>query len=283
VLFLVALFLTQRTSIFKNTISFVKNKQEGLSYDAKIEDLVNKDTDGDGVLDWEEPLYGLDPTKKETTPGIPDITVINKLRINQGSDTETNQNIENLTETEKFSRELFSTVASLNQNGVMDQAMAEKISSSLSEQIKNSAPKKVFLYSDIKIINTNSAKAIQTYKDTLINIFEKNKMPSYTAMDVLQKFIVDENSVDASVLTALDPIIKSTKGIVEALAKMSVPQSLAFAHIDFLNGWEKIMENLSDIRLYDTDPVLSLGGISQYEDNSNFLFSAGENLMELIN
>lgn len=45
-IFLVALFLTQRTSIFKNTADFGKNKQEGLTYNynATTKDLLTKDT-----------------------------------------------------------------------------------------------------------------------------------------------------------------------------------------------------------------------------------------------
>ena len=46
--------------------------------------MINKDTDGDGILDWQENLYGLDPTKKETTPGTPDSTAISKLKALQG-------------------------------------------------------------------------------------------------------------------------------------------------------------------------------------------------------
>lgn len=284
VLFLVALFLIQRTSIFRNTISFVKNKQEGLAYDTKIEDLVNKDTDRDGILDWEEPLYGLDPTKKETTPGIPDISVLNKLKLEQENNTgTTNGNslgAESLTQTDKFSRELFSTIASLNQSGVMDQATADQISSSLSNQIQNSTPRKVFSLLDIKLDPSQTAK---NYDNALTGIFEKNKMPDYTVMDVLQRFIIDENNVDPSALIALGSIIESLNKRIEAIIKIRVPQSFAFAHLDFLNGLERIMENLSDIRLYDTDPILSLSGISQYENNSALFISANKNLLDKIN
>ena len=103
-----------------------------------IGDLVNKDTDRDGILDWEEPLWGLDPTKTETTPGVPDSSVIKKLKVEQGFSSNTTEGgqdyTENLTETDKFSRELFSTIASLNQNGVMDRTTIDKISSSLNEK-----------------------------------------------------------------------------------------------------------------------------------------------------
>ena len=104
---------------------------------------------------------GLDPTKKENVPGVPDSVTIEKLKAAQEKNNTTNngainQSTENLTETDKFSRELFSTIAALSQNGAMDQATIDKISSSLAEHIQNSAPRKVFTLSDIKIIKDDS-------------------------------------------------------------------------------------------------------------------------------
>lgn len=101
------------TSIFKNTLTFIQEKQKnGLVYQSTtIGELVNKDTDGDGIPDWEEKLWGTDPTKKETTPGIPDGLAIQKLKAAQGINETTSSGPENLTHTDEFSRELFSTIA----------------------------------------------------------------------------------------------------------------------------------------------------------------------------
>ena len=79
--FLVVLFLIKNATTLKNTVnSLFNNQKSGLSVSGNIPigNLINKDTDGDGIFDWEEPLWGLDPTKKETTPGIPDGTLVNK-------------------------------------------------------------------------------------------------------------------------------------------------------------------------------------------------------------
>ena len=84
----------------------------GLAYDTTIlEDLMNKDTDGDGLLDWEEGLWGTSPDKKDTNDdGVPDNTEIAKLktelRQNTGGDVSVIQNEENLTQTDKFSRSI---------------------------------------------------------------------------------------------------------------------------------------------------------------------------------
>ena len=269
------LFLIKNTSVFKNTVAFVQGKQNGLTYNTvAIGDLINKDTDKDGVLDWEEPLWGLDPTKKETTPGIPDSTVASKLKANQGSveQGESSLNTENLTETDKFSRELFSTVTSLNQSGAMDQATADQITDSLMEKMKNSTTKKVFTLSDIKTTSDNSVTAIKKYVD-LVNTLDNNLIKKYpakgTVAEILQRFVIDENNVDVTVLKDLDPNIKQAQEGISEMLKISVPSDLAQIHLDLINATERVMENLSDFQLFETDPIVAMSGMSKYQENMN--------------
>ena len=246
---------------------------------------MEKDTDGDGVPDWEEGLYGTDPTNKETTPGIPDSTTIAKLKTDQGTNGTTtggnNQEPENLTQTDKVSRQLFATVAATEQSGAMDQATADQISSSLADKIQNSAPRKVYALSDIKIINNDLFATTEKYSEALADVFKKYQV-GYTILDVLQKFAPDENNVDTSALSKLDPIITQTNTMIGGMLKTAVPQSLAALHLEVINALERVVENISDIKLYDTDPVVALGGINQYETNSTLLESAVKNLGDMV-
>lgn len=285
VLFLVVLFLIKNTSIFKNSVNFIRgNNQEGLVYGtAKVGDLISKDTDRDGVLDWEEALMGLDPTKKETVPGVPDNTTASKLRTEKVDSADGSiASEENLTQTDKFSRELLSTITSLGQNGAMDQDTIEQISTSLADKIQSSVQRKVFTTGDLKIINDNTTKAIQNYKNTL-NAMQKKYPDNGDVLDILQRFIIDENTIDVTVLGELDPIIIQAQKMRDDILKMSVPQSLAPLHLNVLNGGQKLVENLSDIRLFDTDPILAMGAISVCEENINSFQSASISLVNAIN
>lgn len=290
-LFLVLLFLIKNTSVFKNTKIFEQktNANNGLTYgDMTIVDLVNKDTDGDGIQDWQESLYGLDPNKKETTPGISDSTVLNKLTIQQENDT-TNQDggnssveTKNLTQTEKFSRELFATVAALNQSGKMDQAAIDALSNSLIEKMQNSAPRKIYTISEIKIINDNSPKAIETYLNTLININKKYPVQLKDVMEILQEFSSDINNPDVSVLKKLDPLIKQEQSGIMEIVKMNVPQSISALHLDCINKSQILLENISDVRLFESDPIISINAIIQFEKNVTALMSSAKNLTDAI-
>lgn len=239
------------------------------------------------MLDWEENLWGTSPTEKETTTGIPDGVAIEKLKTQKEEETKGEEGIENqddeeLTETEKFSREFFSLVATLSQNGVMDEATIDKLSSSLAEQIKSSTPRRVFTLSEIKVTQDNTTPAIQKYNDSINSIFDRHPA-QYTVPDVLQEFIADGNNENPEALLKLGPIADQAKKILNELQKISAPQSLAPLHLEMLNGFQRVIENINDIKLYETDVIVSLRGISQYETNVTLLSSIAQNLANVIN
>ncbi len=288
VVLLVALFFIKNKTTFKNTLDpILGNQENGLTYEAKtLEDLVNRDTDGDTILDWEEGLWGTDPTKGETTPGILDTVAVEKLKAEQQNTTENKEtekggkaDEENLTQTDKFSREFFTTIATLNQSGEMDQATIDALGISLAERMQNAAPVKIYTIKDIKIKNSDDVQAIQKYSDALWNIYGKYSAGKEVP-EVLEKLVADEENM--SILKELDPIINRIKKIIAELLKMEVPPSLSILHLDLVNNSERLLENISDIRLLDTDPILSIGAIGQYWENTAALESVAGKLVIAI-
>jgi len=67
---------------------------------------------------------------------------------------------------------------------------------------------------------------------------------------------------------------------------ISVPRSLSPEHLNVINAMEKLTENISDIMLYETDVILSLSAISQYETNAENLeitiMTLGEKVLEKL-
>ena len=116
-------FLATKT---KSRISY---QNEEIVATAQSEKL-NKDSDGDGLKDWEEELWRTDPNKPDTNgDGINDFEEI-RMGINPiGTSTtdmlstttlatKVNPSIESdLTDTDKFSRELFAKYVGEKQNG----------------------------------------------------------------------------------------------------------------------------------------------------------------------
>lgn len=271
VFLLFVFFLKTKTQSFKNSIG-----QEGLVYEnLTVGDLINKDTDGDGVSDWEEGLWATDPTKKDTNgDGTPDGAEIAKRKSDtDGSVKTSGEEEKNLTLTDRFGRELFSTVAALNQAGTVDQGAVDKLTTSLTNQIQNPVVRKVFLISDLKTSNDNSIQSFTSYNSSINNIYKKYPING-NAVNILQEFVGGGENVNIGALSKLDPIIQQTKKFIDETRKVSVPSELSQLHLDVINVLERLMENLIDVRFYDTDPVVAMGGMSKFEENTSLLQSA---------
>jgi hypothetical protein len=284
VIFLMALFWMKTGMPWNNKAIY--QGSDGLSYEnALVEDLIKRDGDGDGVLDWEESLLGLDPTKSETTPGTPDLTTANKLRAESyaGASTEGGElgAEENLTETDKFARELFATATALEQSGSLDQATADKMAASLAEHITNSPQGKVYTLTDLRITNDNSLVAIKKYNDSL-NLAFKDYTVGYSAAEVFEKFLGDGTDMDVSVLNELDPIIKEFNSKISSMVKMEVPKFISVYHLNMINELSGVAGNLENIKMYEKDSIVALSGITQYAENTTKLETAVTELMTVL-
>jgi hypothetical protein len=172
----------------------------------------------------------------------------------------------------------------VDKNGNIDQATLDKITSSLENNVQNSPQRKIYILSDLKITNDESATSIKKYSAALKKLQPKGQV-KYTVPDILNKFAPDDtgNNIDPSVLPELDPIIKQMNDLMNGMIKTNVPSSLASLHLNSINAMEAVMENLNDVKLYDTDPIVAFSGMVKYQTNTNILVSTTKNLNAAIN
>ena len=290
ILFTVAFVVIVILLFSLNTKSTIKNQagqSTGLVYgDKTLSDVINTDSDLDGVLDWEEGLWGTDPSKTDSDDdGVPDGTEINQLK---GGDTLSSDSVleeeENLTETDKFSREVFTTVATLSQSGTLTQETLDGLGSSLAQQIENPTVGKVFLFSDIKTTGNNTAESARIYLNSLDSILKQQNLLykngydgivytiNVTFSDVLQKYLLDPESDKA--FSGLTQITKEIENTIKSMKGLIVPSGLSVIHLDILNSFQRILENMTNVKLAIKDPIVAMGGASKYEENGLALESA---------
>lgn len=268
----------------RSTIKNQAGQESGLVYSNKtLSDVVNIDSDLDGVLDWEEGLWGTDPFKKDTNGnGIEDsIEIANLKREESGTINLNTQNpVGPLTKTENFSRELFSTLATLNQVKELDQDTLDQFNASLIQQIENSGTETKVSFSEIKTTGDNSLKAITDYRNNLVNIskkyptiFKNNLSPAYSIniifVNVFQKFLTNENNEKA--LLSFDPVIKELRGMVSDMKKISVPTNFSVLHLNLTNAFQAVAGDLNDLKSITNDPIVAMRAASSYREDITFL------------
>lgn len=271
--------------VFKNPEIFFNNKKNntGLKYNNEIiGNLVTRDTDGDTIPDWEESLWGTNPNNRDSNEdGIPDNIEIENLKAQTININTLNSGNITLNKTDQFSQELFSTITALNQAGTVDQETIDKLADSLAENIGGGEARKIYNPTDLKVIKTDTKSDIEKYAESLINIYNKYPLNG-SVIDILGRFIVSEDSVDVEALKEFTPIINQTLSLINSLLEIQVPPSIAPLHLNLINALQVLSENLNDIQLYETDTILSLGAISQYDTNNQELQSVITKLSETI-
>jgi len=273
VVFVVALFFIKNQTLIRNNAG--KAMPSVYYEDELVVDLINQDTDLDGIPDWEESLWATNPAKKDTNnDGISDNEEISQTKNASGDE-------EHLTQTDKFSRELFSAVATLNQNGLVDETTVDNLSDSLADQIQNRAPRRVFQLSELKVIKDRGTESAEEYNDAQKAIFRKH-VPSVSLENVLTEAIRDSGNIDMEALSKLDLIINQINGVVRELLALKVPESLAQSHLEVINEFEKLSENLSDMKLIEVDPIVAFGAMNRYEENILRLQESLEKLTQKI-
>ncbi|MBP9711592.1 MAG: hypothetical protein KBD55_00980 [Candidatus Pacebacteria bacterium] len=271
VLFLILVYMS------KNGIPFRKSSENPITIkyaDVEIGNLVTLDTDGDSIADWEESLWGTDPYNQDTNKdGISDGVEIAKLKYESQAQNNT-QIAEDapLTKTDQLSRELLSTITALNQSGVsIDELAAEKLSESLGGQIENIPPQKMYLISEIKVNNDNSIEAMKKYNKSM-GILISDKFPrNEEVFQILEESMNENGEINPAVLTKLSTVTSKLDVVIREMQKIITPSSLSVLHLDLLNGFERVNENLYALQKLEDDPVVAMGAITKYAENIDML------------
>lgn len=279
--FLVSVFFLKTNQSFKNSAQNGEGNT-GLTYQsAVLEDLLARDSDGDGLTDWEEALLGTDPNNSDTDGnGIPDGE--EKITLPEDAEMFLDENFEPETlptETDQFSRELVATVTALSETGDLDAASVEELSNILLEKIATSPKGKEYFPKDLKIVEAESRAGVLAYNTALAQITPTN-LAGATVLDILGEALLSSGELDSLALEKLDPIILETERIIADMLEIAVPITLAPYHLNVINNLAELVENLKNIQLYEVDPLLALSGIGLYETNVDALTGSIAGLVE---
>jgi hypothetical protein len=243
-----------------------------------------KDTDGDGLKDWEENLWGTDPTKSDTDgDGISDIDeVANLIALKNKEETDTTDGAGDGNDNEWQSDGTLTEKSSLlalevyTDKDTIDDSDIDVISSFIKPDIdKLTQIPNNYTLNDMNTSPDNSPARLAAYGNTIIDTVVK-----YTSKNKVDELAIIEKAMgsgDSASLEDLDSVLDLYRQALQDLETTEVPSSIATYHLSLLNETWKAMHYLEGAKKVISDPVAGTISIEKYVEtwramNNDFAF-----------
>lgn len=236
-------------------------------------DLNNPDTDGDGTPDGEEVRLGRDPL----IPGPNDVLEPSTIPTYKRTDTE------NLTTTQAFERDYYNGIAQLSAEGQLsDQTLQTLIMGLAREYIVAEQIGNKYSAADLSVSSDPTIATIKDYGNRLGAVAH-----TYAGVN----FEVELSSIQTVIETGgaagigeLDRIISDYSTAEAALRTIgTVPFALLDAHLKILNGVAGIAHSLAEMKeTLTTDSLKSMINLSVYQQGVLLIVQGSQEIDEYL-
>ena len=235
-----------------------------------VKDLVENDTNKNGIQDWEESLFGLDPNKN----GEENKKIIEEKRksLNIGEDF---INDENLSQSDKLSRELFTVIATLEQTGNLNETAIENITATLTEKLESEPIVDIYTKKIVTTKPTNQ-NTLEVYYNSFGNIALKYKNAEIgdELIYLSQALINQDEKAMQIVVDISDKYEEFGKDLIDMAI---VPSSLSDTHLSLANNYHKTSLAIKRMSLMLKDPLYGMNATADYKNfNDGIITNLGE-------
>ncbi len=245
------------TSRFGVRASFGSKKSlVSLSADGTLGDAVTRDSNANGISDWEEILWGFDPA----TDGPSNKKAIEKKKREAGIAVADAP--ENATQTELFSQSLLSTILALQQSGSVTPEAITNLAASMGDTVDTKhAEHPVWTEADMRIVaDTAATKA--AYKTALKAAIDRQaKAGLGEELSIIAAGFGEDR--DAA-LKKLDPIGRAYTALAEEIIALPTPRAAADQALVLANGTVAMGASLGQVRAFYDDVLSGMVGLDDY-------------------
>jgi hypothetical protein len=273
---LVIIILTLGVFSVYKIVNFIKDrpsKNNEIKLVTKMEKVKNDGNDN-GIPDWEERLWGLNPDKDGTENK--EYILAKRKALNPNVDLSSYE--ENLSENETLNREFFAVLMSLQQTGDLDENAIETISNTYSQKIEAEPIPDIYTKDMLKITPDTPENTEEYYRDlqNLISKYQDSDIGSELGL-IVQAIAYN----DPQVLSAVQSIAVSYREFGQELIKIPVTDFLFEVHLGLANNYEKNARSVYAMTLLFDDPLQAMKGIINYK-KYNDLLSGGLELLSSV-
>jgi hypothetical protein len=246
------------------------SKQVFQSEDEKVAVLLDetnfyqRDSDSDGVYDWEEGLWGLDPHDKDSdNDGISDGDKVEaekaEIQHNNNFESETTDTGD-LNQTEIFARQLFSAASLAKQQGGLQPDSLDAFSKSIDKSLTDTKIDDPFKLDNISLETISSAD----YKVSMSKAFESFTNEDIDEVNVIYRFANGDTSAGVEVQS----MAERYNVLVRDLLAVKTPHTAAGIQLGLANNAAKLVISFLNIAELEEDPISAIIGFAQYEEYS---------------
>ncbi len=268
----------------KQSVASVQNTQ---NIDEKIN--LKKDSDNDGLADWEEVLWNTDPSNPDSDgDGIKDGEDI--LSDNSQNDSNTKSlafdvntsakyetSHKQLTTTDIFSRDALSDVMLSVQTGKY--ISKEQILKNAVSAVKPLIGSKQYTEKDLNIVPATKANRFTYAKTLKMEIIKmlKGSKNEYVGLSDIAKGDKKKG------IAELKKTVSNYNIHIDKLSNIPVPDDAIGVHLSFINAISKYVYNLEGISLLYTDPVRTAASLQNFLDSKDNLGTANKQVIIYMN
>ena len=289
----VALLLIGGGYALSGPIPFLSTRIAGAQSPAELlRAYAAKDTDQDGLEDWQEALYNTDPYNPESfEAGIKDGDAVAQGLIQPKvtvAEAPAPTDLDSIpgtaaapnSVTDRFAQELFKQyVLGRGTTAPTTEQIATFVEDGVHDLVETNAVPDTFVGSDIRASGTSGPAATRTYLEQVELAFANNTIPS-DKNELL--YFADAVNGDAAALKQIKDISGAYKNIANALMKVPVPEGLQLSQLKIANAVMHMSEVTADMASMEDDPIRALMGIGLYEEYVVTMASAFANLNDVL-
>ncbi len=245
-----------------------------------LKSIATKDSDHDGLPNWEEALYGTNPYKADTFGlGMTDGEAVAKglivpkafkLPSTVSATTTTPYGIapKSGTLTDLFSKNVLAsylTQKALNHGAKLSKQQLDNIVQQALNQINVQVAKQppYRTLSQIKV-SGSGVLAMKAYAATVQKIFLKYTVKQDRGELIYMQEALQDPKTASVPLTYIRAISKVYKNAATSLAQMTVPTEVAQAHLELINTYARMADILEGLSKVNSDPIVAIIALSEY-------------------
>lgn len=275
VVVIISLFFAVK-GLFK-LIGSKSNKNNSPSKVTVIGDLIQKDTNKNGIPDWEEYLWGLDPSKNGAENKEYILSKKNSLmkngEITNGDESKT------VSDNEMLSQEFFAAIISLQQSGQLDETSMKAISEAVGKNVEATPIPDIYTENMLTLKGDSTLNKDAYYKD-LSDLVKKYKDADIGSE--LTFIIQGLSNNDPQALYAAQTVADAYIDFGGELIKIPVPRGLYKDHLNAANNYQKVGQSIKDLTKILTDPLIGMKALVNYKNYSDALASNLEKISEAL-